>query len=265
MFGATIHIRPSDRETALRPHAAYSVLTTVMTPSPYRMSGDALRGHIRFRFEFSEGFAFSPPATGEQRVTLAPDGVTLDICAECGPGLAADPDALADALRPTPWLQSDDRRIQSVVRRIAGMQVSDARKMELLIARARPYIAQIDFGGHYSALDTMKRRAGDCTEAAALLAALGRAVGIPTRVANGMTYSRAQYHGVSNAFMPHSWTLAWVDGRWRSYDLALGEFDSAHIALTVGDGDPRSIAAAGQLASLMRFADIAEVRVRPPG
>ena len=67
---------------------------------------------------------------------------------------------------------------------------------------------------------------------------------------------------MSNAFIPHSWTLAYVDGAWRSFDLSLREFDSAHIALTIGDGDPRSIAAAGQLASLLRLDTMAEIRAR---
>jgi hypothetical protein len=44
--------------------------------------------------------------------------------------------------------------------------------------------------------------------------------------------------------------------------LALGAFDSTHIALTIADGDARSIAAAGQLASLLVFDGLAEVRVR---
>jgi hypothetical protein len=95
-----------------------------------------------------------------------------------------------------------------------------------------------------------------------LLAALGRAAGIPTRVANGVVYSRERYHGVSHAFMPHSWTLAWVDGRWRSFDLALDSFDSSHIALTIGDGDAASVSAGSQLASLLRWEGMTEVRSR---
>ncbi len=98
--------------------------------------------------------------------------------------------------------------------------------MELLLERARPYLREVDFAGHFSALETIDRRTGDCTEAAVLLAALGRAAGIPTRVVSGLVYSRQRYHGVSNAFMPHSWVLAYVDGRWRSFDLALDRFDS---------------------------------------
>lgn len=146
-----------------------------------------------------------------------------------------------------------------------GYDISDTRKMEVLLQRAIPYLEEADFNGHYSALDTLDRRRGDCTEAAVLLAALGRAAGIPTRVASGVSYSRQSYHGVSNAFIPHSWVVAYVDGRWQSFDLALREFDSAHIALTIGDGDPRSIAAAGQLASLLRLDTMAEVRARPAG
>ena len=96
-----------------------------------------------------------------------------------------------------------------------------------------------------------------------LLAALGRAAGIPTKVVNGLVYSRAYYHKISNAFMPHSWTLAYVDGRWQSFDLALEAFDSSHIALTVGDGDARSMAAASQIAGLLEWNNVTEVRSRP--
>jgi len=172
-----------------------------------------------------------------------------------------DRETLADATRPTLWMQTDNQRVRAIAAPVAAMAISDAQKMRLLLQRAKPYVAHPDYAGHYSALDTIARRAGDCTEAAVLLAALGRAAGIPTRVASGIAYSRQAYFGVSNAFLAHSWTLAYVDGRWRSFDLALQEFDSTHIALTVGNGDARSIAAASQLASLLRFDGLVEVRV----
>ncbi len=262
VYGQTIWIRESERDLVTRPHAPYSVVPNSMVRSPVRVSTEARQGRVRYRFLYRDGLEFAPPVTGEQRQARDGEALIVDVCETCGPGLPNDAETLADALRPTAWLQSDHPRLIAIAAPVARLDVSDARKMELLIARAQPYLGELDFNGHYSALDTITRRAGDCTEAAVLLAALGRAAGIPTRVVSGLTYSRESYHGVSNAFMPHSWTLAYVDGRWRSFDLALGAFDSTHIALTIGDGDARSIAAAGQLASLLVFDSLAEVRTR---
>ncbi len=262
MFGETFRTRLTDRASATRSHPPYQVIPNMAQRSPFRISSEARQGHMRFRYEFREGVTFPLPQTGEQRARVEQGFATLDICNDCGPGLATDAASLADASRATAWLQSDHPRLQAMVAAIRNYNVSDTRKMELLLERAIPYLEEADFNGHYSALDTLDRRSGDCTEAAVLLAALGRAAGIPTRVASGVSYSRESYHGVSNAFIPHSWTLAYVDGAWRSFDLSLRAFDSAHIALTIGDGDPRSIAAAGQLASLLRLDSIAEVRRR---
>lgn len=262
MFGAGITTSVTDRATALGPHPPYHALRAAMVRSPYRISNAAMQGHIRYRFGFVDGLAFALPETGEQRAAAGPDGVALDICGGCGPGLARDPASLADARRPTMWMQSDNRRLLAIARPIARLRVSDARKMELLVHAALPYLTRIDFAGHFSALETLQRRAGDCTEASVLLAALGRAAGIPTRVVNGLVYSRPIYHGVSNVFMPHSWTLAFVDGAWRSFDLALGNFDATHIALTIGDGDARSVQAALQLAALLRWDGMTEIRPR---
>lgn len=263
MFGTSITTRTTDRETALRPHPFYRSFSNMMVPAPYRMSAAALQGHIRYRFTFRDGLDFTPPQTGEQRVTARPGALVLDICATCGPGLPSDAASLARALQPTAWLQSDHPHIRAIARPVAISRFSEARKMELLMERARPYLGEVDFAGHFSALEAINRRMGDCTEAAVVLAALGRAAGIPTRVVSGLVYSRQRYHGVTNAFMPHSWVVAFVDGRWRSYDLALDRFGSSHIALTVGDGDARAIMASIQLASLLRWEQMAEIRTRP--
>ncbi|MEQ1490671.1 MAG: transglutaminase-like domain-containing protein [Terricaulis sp.] len=265
MFGETFRVRLTDRATAEQRHPPYQVIPNMAQRAPFQVSQEARRGHIRYRYEFRDGMAFPLPQTGEQRARSDGGFITLDICDTCGPGLPTDAAYLASALRPTTWLQSDHPRLQAMAAAARGYDISDTRKMEVLLQRAIPYLEEADFNGHYSALDTLDRRRGDCTEAAVLLAALGRAAGIPTRVASGVSYSRQSYHGVSNAFIPHSWVVAYVDGRWRSFDLALREFDSAHIALTIGDGDPRSIAAAGQLASLLRLDTMAEVRARVGG
>jgi transglutaminase-like putative cysteine protease len=262
-FGTGITMRPADRAAALRPRAPYSVLRNAVVRSPFRIGEAALRGHIRYRFGFRDGLAFELPQTAEQRVTAgAANEAIVDICAACGPGLGDDEAARAAALRPTRWLQSDHPRLRAMAAPFADMTGSGAQKMERLAARTRQLMPRIEFGGHYSALDTLVRRAGDCTEAAVLLAALGRAARIPTRVVSGLVYSRDNYHGVGNVFTPHSWVLAYVDGEWRSFDAALDSFDATHIALVIGDGDARSIDAANQLASLLQWQGMTEVRAR---
>jgi transglutaminase-like putative cysteine protease len=263
MLGTTITIRPVEREAVLRPLTPYSVLGNARVPSPFRIPAAALEGHIRYRFAYRDGLSFELPQTGEQRVSATASEVSVDICAACGPGVPADEAARARALRPTRWLQSDHPRIRAHAASFARMAISDAEKMQRLAVRTRQLMPQVDFAGHYSAVETLARRAGDCTEAAVLLAALGRAARIPTLVVSGLVYSREHYHGVGNVFMPHSWVLAYVDGEWKSFDSALERFDSSHIAITVGDGDARSIAAANQLAGLLQWQGMTEVRRRP--
>src|SRR5262249_10057608 len=70
VFGATLIIKATDRDTALTPHPIYRVLPNVMTKSPFLISHDAMLGHIRYRFQFRDGIEFALPATGEQRVKL---------------------------------------------------------------------------------------------------------------------------------------------------------------------------------------------------
>jgi hypothetical protein len=263
MFGVSLMIKTSDRDTALAPHQAFRPLTSAMVKSPFIISSTAAFGHIRYRFSFRDGVEFALPETSDQRVSVAGGTATVDICTGCGPGLSTTAEYLADARKPTPWLQSDAPEVKAIADPVAAKNVSDATKMNVLLERAQPYIRRIDFTGHYSALETLKRRSADCTDAAVLLAALGRAAGIPTRVVNGLVYSHPSYHGVSNVFMPHSWTLAYVDGRWRSFDLALDAFDSTHIALTVGDGDEQSVLASEQRAALLQWDNMAEIRTAP--
>ena len=61
------------------------------------------------------------------------------------------------------------------------------------------------------------------------LAALGRAIGLPTRVAAGLVY-------MDGAFLYHAWDEVWL-GRWVSIDPALHQFpaDATHLKLVVGE------------------------------
>ncbi len=264
-FGTDIIVATSDEATATAAFEPLSLVRSSMFKSPVRILLPALTGHIRFTFTFRKGLRFEPPATGEQSVRHSNDTVTIDVCMSCGAAPALTAPARADALAPTAWLQSGHPLIRTMVKGVAGSKMDDTRKMEILAIRARKRLRRIDFTGHFSAVDALLRGAGDCTEDAVVLAALGRAAGIPTKVASGIVYSRERYHGVSNVFLTHNWTLAWIDGKWRSFDMSIGAFDATHIATNISDGDSESLASASLLASLFDWKSVVQVKARPAG
>ncbi len=144
----------------------------------------------------------------------------------------------ADDSQPNDWLQSDAPEIIKLARQGAGDAQTPQQKMQNLQEFVRRFIRTKDLNvGYASALEVAKNPEGDCTEHAVLLAALGRALDIPTRVVDGLAYAD-HYAGSDHVFVPHAWAQAYVDGHWQSFDAALPGFDAGHIALAVGDGDP---------------------------
>lgn len=264
LAGFSVKISPGTADDMKFPARPLRPVRQSMIKSPYKIGSQALAGKIRYRFNFKNGGHFDPPETHEQKLTKINDAILLDICMACGPEHALRDMDLEAARQPTEWLQSDDPMVKRMAQPIGQMKIDDTRKMQLLATSARKRLTTIDFMGHYSAAEALRARRGDCTEDALVLAALGRAVGIPTKVASGLVYTREAYHGVSNAFMPHSWTLAWIDGRWKSFDMSLDGFDASHIALTISDGEAEALAAANRLAGLLEWEMVAEVRTAKP-
>lgn len=72
------------------------------------------------------------------------------------------------------------------------------------------------------ASEVAKTAEGDCSEHAVLLAALGRAQGIPSRAAVGLMYV-PNYDGRKNVMGYHMWNQFYIDGRWIDFDATLDE------------------------------------------
>lgn len=250
----------TDKDDAKKGTKSFSVIRSSMIPSPHIIDRASLKGNIRYRFSFKDDIRFDLPASGEQTVVSADNFIALDICSTCGEAKPLTRAELAPYLMPSTWIESDDPKIAKLAAKVDNDKLSDHEKMEQLGRFTRHRIRSIDFMGHYSASDAIKRRKGDCGEDAVLLAALGRAAGIPTRVASGLAYSRSEYHGQSNVFLPHIWPQAYIDGRWVSYDISLGGFDASFIMTSVGQGDPRSISSSIQLAKRLQWEDMVHVK-----
>ena len=84
----------------------------------------------------------------------------------------------------------------------------------------------------FSALDAFQQKKAECQGHAYLYTAMARAIGIPTRVVNGLAYS-----GQLQGFLFHSWAESLVEGRWVAVDPTFGQSvaDATHIKLLEGE------------------------------
>jgi transglutaminase-like putative cysteine protease len=80
-----------------------------------------------------------------------------------------------------------------------------------------------------------RRREGDCTEHAVLLAALARSFGIPARVVTGMALVSVE--GKIEA-VGHAWTEVYQSGRWKLVDAAIGpQIGARYLPMQVMDDE----------------------------
>tara|TARA_Y100000588_G_scaffold270500_1_gene286030 strand:+ start:8039 stop:9526 length:1488 start_codon:yes stop_codon:yes gene_type:complete len=137
-------------------------------------------------------------------------------------------------------IDSDDRRIQ----RLAQRASLGAKNVFDLAHRLRHFVSHYVRDknlevGFASASEVARDREGDCSEHAVLLAAMGRAKGLPSRIVAGLVYV-PELAGKTKVMGYHMWTQFHLRGRWVDFDAALGESECAptRIALmTTSLGD----------------------------
>ncbi len=219
---------------------ALAVIHRAQIASPYRLSEKARAGRIRYTLRLNNDSDWNWPQTVEQKLSRNDGNVLVTVCTDCGAEPPPDAASLARYLASNPWVDSASREVITFARTHAfGIHVRGSRvakQMQILIKAVQKQMdGGIDFRTYASASEALKSRSGDCTEYAVLLAAAARARGIPTRLIYGLAYA-SRFTGESHVFSPHMWVQAWDGKRWTSYDAGLGQFDSGHIALFIGDG-----------------------------
>jgi hypothetical protein len=125
-------------------------------------------------------------------------------------------------LAPNLYLDSDDLLIQNLAKEAIGQENEPIKIAGLLSSFVHRYINSKNFAvGFASASEVARKRAGDCTEHSVLLAALGRACQIPSRVVTGLVYA-PRFEGKRHVLVYHMWTQFYLQGKWVNYDSALG-------------------------------------------
>lgn len=128
-----------------------------------------------------------------------------------------------------------DPVVAELARKAAGKEKDPWKLTERLCQFVHDFIQTKNLSvGFASASEVARSKEGDCTEHGILLAALGRANGIPTRIVTGIVYTE-EFGGKKNVFVGHLWTQFWIDGEWVDVDSAFGQIDvdPTHIAMGV--------------------------------
>lgn len=141
-------------------------------------------------------------------------------------------------------------RIQAQARDIAGGEREPLAVIARLLDWLRANIRQEPVD-NFSALDVLSGGRAECQGHSYLYTAFARALGIPTRVVNGMVYS--PQHG---GFLYHTWTESAVNGQWIAVDPTFGQIgvDATHIKLVEGES-------AGDLLPLVEIVGRVQARV----
>ena len=135
----------------------------------------------------------------------------------------------SDFLKPTPFIQSDNRRILSVVLNTVNPSDSPLIKTRKIMSWINSNIKKRPVFSLPDAVSTLENGAGDCNEHAVLMAALARAAGIPAKIEAGLVY-------LNGRFYYHAWNLLYL-GKWITVDSLFGQMpaDVTHIRFSTGD------------------------------
>lgn len=138
---------------------------------------------------------------------------------------------IAKYLKPSYQVPSNNEKIQKTARTITALADTPMEQIRLLIKWLNNNIQKkpVDV---FTALDVLSRKEAECQGHAYLFTAFARAVGIATRVVNGVVYSEEL-----QGFLYHTWVESFVEGRWISVDPTIGQSptDATHIKLVEGE------------------------------
>jgi len=229
------------KEMAMAPASSFStdfaVQTLVKVDKKIPMAYDAAEVVYRVRWDAGEGKDGDPkeviPQDERQFFTRGEDGGTLLVIRAVDPSqpsTSPEPADLAGFRRPNNQLQSDNEKVVAAAKAAVGDATDPWQKAVRIEKWVFQNLKEKNFSRAFdNAAVVAETLEGDCTEHGVLLAAMARAVGIPSRVATGLVYADRL-----GAFGYHLWTEVYINGRWVPLDgtLGRGHASPTHIKIT---------------------------------
>jgi hypothetical protein len=133
-------------------------------------------------------------------------------------------------LAATPYIQAQNKAIGELAYSLVDGIESPIEQVRILTTWVYDNLEKRPVLGIPDALTTLQTRRGDCNEHASLFAALARNVGIPARVAAGVTFHEG-------AFFYHAWNEVCLGNEWLSLDTTKNQIpaDLTHIKFVEGE------------------------------
>ncbi len=147
-------------------------------------------------------------------------------------GGTAEPSVVLESyLQPTVTVDSADSRAQATARAIAKDALEPLVRIRRLVRWIQENVDQAPVDV-FSSSDVLQERKAECQGLTWLYAAFARSLGIPTRVVNGLVYSKDL-----DGFLYHAWAESYVGAGWQPVDPTFGQVgvDATHIKLIEGD------------------------------
>lgn len=215
----------------------------LMTDTLIRATGDADSdaATMRFRLEWDQDMP-AMPETDMQKVVKREDKSAVLVNTRYSarpktPGKPLTDEEKERYLAATSTLNHKDPQVARLAKKAAAGETDPEKLADQLRRFVSDYVKSKNLSvGFATASEVARSKEGDCSEHGVLLAALGRAVGIPSRVATGYVHAE-EFLGQENIFVGHLWTQFHINGQWVDVDAALHQtdVDPTHIVFAVSE------------------------------
>lgn len=235
-FGGILKMRLEPKEMAQSVEYVNDVIVSNAAKADRRVDSPRTRESLRLLVTgpLTEDHVFNDE---RQTMTKADGGYeftgrmpTVDPAA--APALPVTEPSVAQWVKPSTFVQSDDARLIDKAREVIGDETNSFEVSKKLCQWVYQNVRTTFSAQLSNALEVLERPEGDCTEHSILFIGLARAAGLPAREVAGLIYVQE----AEPAFYFHQWAQVWV-GKWVDVDPTFNQplADTTHIKLGQGD------------------------------